>query len=853
MQVMNGAEFKQAQVIIGQQTKTRGFSVSDDPMLMSILSTGLYQNPLKSMIQEAVFNAWDAHKAAGQTDKAVEIVFTDDNQLIISDSGLGIAPEDMYEIYCVYGASTKRDDNDQTGGFGLGCKAPFAYTDSFRVTSSHKGKRYLYLVSRANDDNDGKPGITELVGNLDCVNSGLIVSIPLKDDRDALRAYEILKDKIFPYSGIKWSLQFKDHDLETGSEEELAPGQFVLGPGQMNQHTGLTAQYGGVAYAVPYDDECGYQDEYNFLANTIGAVGSVRAGFDSGTLTPLPSREGLNLSENTVKNLRVQIQNIIDELNILLHPMMDLAINWVAHCVGEREGTMYDGKEEGYHRTTLFEDFMCAGFKKDFDDIISHEHKQMFLDQPIEEDQNEDLVRRLRLVIMTHTRKLVRGVGADWFVKRRAIAWSMQHGHNRERFDLLMQRNEATGDLKTLSGRLQQRSIEKIIRSLLKVSEHVNVKPHLRVRHQHDNQSSRFTPVAEENEPHSYAKCQIYEKLKKAKKHLPTTRLTLDTLRSVQGSRSAPKSFETDVIVLAHTIKDMNYCPAATAGYNQRKVAVFVIGTSVAKMAKAKEFLEAEGYTVQVCEKYVEPEMTLESLQAKEVEFEGWPRLDPHEEGFASDYSFEKEPTMFVLYSKTRFKEDNEFGYYRRNSKARLDHNAVHSIRRFFSDDRIVVINHPNKVRALRKLGIQSLSERVDEMVRKMFADPTFTKKLSMHQYAEENGNVPDGLLQIPEFSKLLGLPYIRTRELVKFREAKTLLDNLSACHSDVFCSDITRDLIRRHMAVDHAAIARTTSLLNSLNVLDARVLKDRINGMGEGERKVYAEKLARFIRTTAT
>ena len=143
MQVMQGAEFKQEQVVIGQQTKTKGFSVSDDPMLMSILSTGLYQNPLKSMIQEAVFNAWDAHKASNRTDKPIEIIFTDDNQLIISDSGYGIHPDDMYEIYCVYGASTKRTDNDQTGGFGLGCKAPFAYTDSFRVTSCPE--RTLYV------------------------------------------------------------------------------------------------------------------------------------------------------------------------------------------------------------------------------------------------------------------------------------------------------------------------------------------------------------------------------------------------------------------------------------------------------------------------------------------------------------------------------------------------------------------------------------------------------------------------------------------------------------------------------------------------------------------------------------
>ena len=853
MQVLHGAEFKQTQVVIGQQTKTKGFSVSDDPMLMSILSTGLYQNPLKSMIQEAVFNAWDAHKASGRTDKAIEIIFTDDNQLIISDSGYGIHPDDMYEIYCVYGASTKRDDNDQTGGFGLGCKAPFAYTDSFRVTSSHNGKRHLYLVSRANDDNDGKPGITELVGGLDCLDSGLVVSIPLKDDRDALKAYEILKNKIFPYSGINWKLTFKEHEVEAEQEDELQPGKFIIGPGRMTVHEGLTAQYGGVAYNVPYDDECGYKQEYNFLCNTIGAVGSVRAGFASGTLTPLPSREGLNLSETTVENLRVQIQSVIDELNVLIHPMMELAINWVAHCVGDTDKELYDsGGDNAYHSRTPFTEYFEAGTKKDFSDVLTRDQIRQYLDQPISDDENAELVQRLREVIINHTKKMIKGVGKDWFLRRRAIAWSMQNGHNRERFDILKQeRYTADG---SLAERINQRTIEKTINALLQVSRLVDIKPHLRTRVRGENASSRFTPVAKENSPNSYSRTSTYDEMKKAGKHLPTERIKLHTLRAAQGSRKAPKSIDPNVVVLAHTIKDANHADEAETSYNtRRKTPIFIIGTSVAKMSKAQEFLQAEGYDVLIAPKYVEPEYSIDAPSVSEPVFEGWPCLDPHEEGFACKYRMEKEPTMYILYSKTRFNDENGYSYYGRRNHNRLDHNTIYAIKMFFSDDRIVVINHPNKVRAVKKLGIQSLSERVDEMVRKMFADPSFVSKLSMHSYAEEHGNVPNGLLQIPEFSKLLGLPYIRTRELIKFRQAKELLDNLSNCGSDVFCSDDTRALIKKNMAVDPAAVSRTTSLLTALNVLDARVLKDRINGMGEGERKVYAEKLARFVRTTAT
>ncbi len=59
MEVMNSTEFQEPNVLIGQVGKTKNFGVSDDPMLMSMLSTGLYANPLRTMIQEIMFNAWD--------------------------------------------------------------------------------------------------------------------------------------------------------------------------------------------------------------------------------------------------------------------------------------------------------------------------------------------------------------------------------------------------------------------------------------------------------------------------------------------------------------------------------------------------------------------------------------------------------------------------------------------------------------------------------------------------------------------------------------------------------------------------------------------------------------------------
>ena len=73
MEVMNSAELTQTDILVGQRSTTRSFGVSDDPMLMSMLSTGFYQNPLRTMIQEVMFNAWDAHRMGNCQHRPIDI------------------------------------------------------------------------------------------------------------------------------------------------------------------------------------------------------------------------------------------------------------------------------------------------------------------------------------------------------------------------------------------------------------------------------------------------------------------------------------------------------------------------------------------------------------------------------------------------------------------------------------------------------------------------------------------------------------------------------------------------------------------------------------------------------------
>jgi len=320
MEVMNGTELVQTEVLVGQKSVTRSFGVSDDPMLMSMLSTGFYQKPLRTMIQEVMFNAWDAHRMGNCQDRPIDIYLNETTGLIIRDYGPGIDPgendDNMHEIYCMYGGSTKRKMKNQTGGFGLGSKSPFAYTESFTVTSHYGGTKNMYLISRVSEANGGKPGMTCLV-RVPTTETGLLVTIPLKKG-DMLKAYEHIKDVLF-LSGIKAMIHYEDEKDEFIDSDSLTVGQYLI---DENHRQGrIWAVYGGVRYEIPMFEE--YEDEYDFM-KLISKGYDLFVGFAPDTLSPLPNREGLNMGEKSKETVKTVFEMCSERFNVLIEPMLNL-------------------------------------------------------------------------------------------------------------------------------------------------------------------------------------------------------------------------------------------------------------------------------------------------------------------------------------------------------------------------------------------------------------------------------------------------------------------------------------------------------------------------------------------------
>lgn len=130
----------------------KSFGIKDETFILQILRTNTYSDPIGSICREVISNCRDSHREAGKAEIPVEVELLEDElsqskkQLVFRDFGVGLSPERINEVYSVYGESTKRNSNQFTGGFGLGAKTPFAYTDSFQVKTVYHGLEYTYQL-----------------------------------------------------------------------------------------------------------------------------------------------------------------------------------------------------------------------------------------------------------------------------------------------------------------------------------------------------------------------------------------------------------------------------------------------------------------------------------------------------------------------------------------------------------------------------------------------------------------------------------------------------------------------------------------------------------------------------------
>ncbi|QOI67534.1 rIIA-like protein [Streptomyces phage Beuffert] len=251
--------------------------------LMSVL-TDLYSDPELAVIREYSTNAYDAQLRAGVV-RPIEVVTP--NQLSpffkVKDYGIGMDATDIREIYSQYGASTKRDSDDQVGMLGLGCKSALTYTNSFTVSAVKNGVKTLVVVSRSEDGS----GVMEILSEAETTDpNGVEIIVPVK-------SYNQFEQK------AKSFFRFWDEDtvLLNGKPVQRISGRVISD--NMLIASGLNQDY-VVMGNVPYQISSGFSISNRGYGYQNGVVARVEIGDVSFT----PSREALHYTIRTKETIK---------------------------------------------------------------------------------------------------------------------------------------------------------------------------------------------------------------------------------------------------------------------------------------------------------------------------------------------------------------------------------------------------------------------------------------------------------------------------------------------------------------------------------------------------------------------
>lgn len=293
-------------------TNKRQYGIKDPAIVMQTLS-GLYSNLQRIIVQEYISNARDAHREVGNDDIPVDVTLpTDlDPNLKIRDYGPGLSEERIGEVFCWFGESTKRVDNSQTGGFGIGAKCAFAYTESFMVETYIDGEMRRYVALK-DDGETGLPSFNQM-GNATKTNekNGTCVIIPIESyDAYAIRSWVIS-------TCSHWDVKpnVKNDTISWEEHEVIMEGDgWQLVSTENNRHYGLRGSPKVILDGIPYDVnseiyEKNLDDEYSHVLHL-----NVLMFFKTGEVIPAVNRESLKVTDKTKKLICDRLREVYEKI-----------------------------------------------------------------------------------------------------------------------------------------------------------------------------------------------------------------------------------------------------------------------------------------------------------------------------------------------------------------------------------------------------------------------------------------------------------------------------------------------------------------------------------------------------------
>jgi len=314
------------------------FSIEAHSISFRILSDQLYSDKVLAVVRELSCNAFDAHVDGGKggVPFRVHLPNTLEPWFAVRDWGIGLSDDNVRHLYTTYFGSTKRDSNDKVGCLGLGSKSPFAYTESFTVTSWHEGMKRTYTAFIGEE---GIPMITQMGEEATDEINGLEVSLPVRPQdasefaekaETALRRFnpapEVVGNEHFSLDSVEYWMEGKGWAVRKSDDS----GYY----GHRRVNDCAIAVQGSVAYPI---DNSALKDLTNEQRKVLDLPIDIH--FDLGELGITPSRESLSYSDgtkgtiDTIGNVIKRLDKVFAELPSKFEDKFDSCSTWWEACL----------------------------------------------------------------------------------------------------------------------------------------------------------------------------------------------------------------------------------------------------------------------------------------------------------------------------------------------------------------------------------------------------------------------------------------------------------------------------------------------------------------------------------------
>ena len=323
---------------VGNTPVVGTFKITDSTQarILVSLSDKMYQRKELAFVREYSTNAADAHIVAQKPISEVIVTLPTLENLTfkVRDFGSGLTEEQIANVYCVFGESTKRNSNEQNGMLGYGCKAGFAHADSFTVTSWINGVKSTYQCIKGDST---KLHSVLLINRVDSNEpSGIEVCIPVKQN-SVWTVHHEAADFYKHWPVIPTINNMLDNDKERMEAFRANP------PTLKGEGWEIRPKCGSNAVGVAYMGFVAYNLDWNVMFNRMSLTAQKRVLFDllqsndvtlhfkMGEVQFVDSREHLEYTDLTINALMARIESIFACIKDAIQEKFDTASNlWEA-------------------------------------------------------------------------------------------------------------------------------------------------------------------------------------------------------------------------------------------------------------------------------------------------------------------------------------------------------------------------------------------------------------------------------------------------------------------------------------------------------------------------------------------